>query len=209
VGGARLVFRTWLCACLALLAACSGPAQRAEATGDGAATVYVVRRGWHTDVAFPVEGLHGPLQLIAAEFPGARYLVFGFGDRRYLLSRGRDFGDELLALWPGAGLILVTGLQATPQQAFGANQVVALRLPPQRADAVADYVRDSLQLDSGALRSVAPGPYPDSLFYASTRTYSGLHTCNTWTAEALRAGAVPVDSAGVIFAWQLWSQLQP
>jgi hypothetical protein len=194
---------------LLTLAACAGPPERAAAADD-AVTVYVVRRGWHTDIGFAAADLQGgPLQSVAADFPGARYLVFGFGDRRYLLSRGRDLGDELLALWPGTGLILASGIRLTPQQAFGAGGVVELPLPRQGAAAIAAYVRASLQADAGgAVRSLAPGPYADSLFYASGVRYSGFHTCNTWTAQALQAGQVPVSSSGVVFAWQLWPQVR-
>jgi hypothetical protein len=50
---------------------------------------------------------------------------------------------------------------------------------------------------------IADGPYPGSLFYASSGTYSGFYTCNTWTADALRVGGLPVSSDGVLFAGQV------
>jgi hypothetical protein len=45
------------------------------------------------------------------------------------------------------------------------------------------------------------------VFYAATGTYDLSHTCNTWTAEALRAAGAPVSAAGVVFAGQLLDQL--
>jgi hypothetical protein len=53
----------------------------------------------------------------------------------------------------------------------------------------------------------APGPYEDSLYFAATERYSAIHTCNTWAAEALRAGGLPLRAKLVVFAGQLWSQL--
>jgi hypothetical protein len=41
------------------------------------------------------------------------------------------------------------------------------------------------------------------VFYAARDTYDALHTCNTWTAETLRAGGLPVPSAGVLFVGQV------
>lgn len=194
----------------ALLAGCATvPRDEAPGVGDAdAATVYVVRRGWHSDVGFAVRDLDGPLAAVAADFPGANYLVVGFGDRGYLESREHGSGADLLALWPGEGLMLVTGLKDRPQQAFGEDEVVELRLRRGAMEAVRAFVRDSFRLPvDGKLSSEALGPYPGSLFFASALRYSGAHTCNTWTAQALRAGRVPVHDGGVVFAWQLWSQL--
>ncbi len=65
--------------------ACAGGT--AGDSNEGAATLYVARRGWHTDVGFDVSQLTAPLCSIAVKFPGAKYLFFGFGDRRYLLAK--------------------------------------------------------------------------------------------------------------------------
>ena len=32
--------------------------------------------------------------------------------------------------------------------------------------------------------------------------------CNTWAAQVLKAAALPIHSAGVIFAGQLWGQVR-
>jgi hypothetical protein len=63
--------------------------------------------------------------------------------------------------------------------------------------------------DETAPRRIGTGPYPDSVFYASTGTYNLSHTCNTWTAEALRVAGLPVRTAGVVFANQVLDQVQP
>lgn len=194
-----------LLAVAALLAACATVPQE-SAIGGKATTVYAIHRGWHTDIAFAAQDLHGPLAAVAQDLGGAKYLVFGFGDRRYLESRG--VGTGLLALWPGQGLMLATGLLVKPQEAFGADQVAELQLSPERAQAVAAFIWHSFRPDAdGAVRSEAPGPYGGSRFYPASPRYSALHTCNSWTAEALQAGGVPVHSTGVIFSWQIWMQL--
>ena len=39
--------------------------------------------------------------------------------------------------------------------------------------------------------------------------FTGLHICNTWTAEALRVAGLPVSATGVVFAAQVLDQLPP
>ena len=64
------------------------------------AVIYVARRSWHIDVGFAVADLQPPLNAVAAQFPGVRYLFFGFGDRHYLLAKDRNAPVLLAALWP-------------------------------------------------------------------------------------------------------------
>jgi len=193
----------------------------AAALGDTAAsveTLFVVRRGWHIDIGFTVADLEPPMNSFAAEFPGAKYLLFGFGDRRYLTSPHHGPAMLLRALWPDAGLLLGTGLRSTPAIAFGAANVVELTIP--RADALqAQYfVWQSLSatqqsdmtaraIDSHALVGI-PGPYQGSSFYYSRDVYSAVHTCNTWAAEALRRAGLGISSRGVVFAPQLWRRVR-
>ena len=56
---------------------------RTEAAGADAAksvVIYVVRRGWHMDIGFAAADLQPPLNDVIGQFPGVRYLFFGFGD---------------------------------------------------------------------------------------------------------------------------------
>ncbi|MGA2188715.1 MAG: DUF2459 domain-containing protein [Steroidobacteraceae bacterium] len=185
-----------------------------QPTGDGppqaGAAVYLARRGWHVDVGFAVASLTAPLDAVAREFPGARYLFFGFGDRRYLMAKHRNMPALLAALWPGKGLILATALGATPADAFGAAQVIEIRISPAQLLAAQDFIWRSLgdrDLPStDALPVAAPGPYEGSLYLSARPGYSAFHTCNTWAAEALGRAGLPVHSAGVLFAGQLWRQ---
>jgi Protein of unknown function (DUF2459) len=172
---------------------------------DAGVPVYVVRRGWHVDVGMALTDLQPPLQMVAAAFPGSRYLLFGFGDRRYLV-RG---GNLLAALWPGPGIILATSVR-TPQlgDAFGDENVIQLRLSTQQMRTLQGFIWATLLSHEGSVMPLAPGPYPGSAYYEAVQRYSALHTCNTWAAEALKSGELPVKSVGVEFAWQLWHQVQ-
>jgi hypothetical protein len=177
-------------------------------------TIYVVRRGWHIDVGFAAPELVAPLGTVTGEFPGARYLLFGFGDRRYLMAKHSHVPAMLGAVWPGQALILVTGLAATPRQAFGEKGVIALAVSPAQSKELQAFIVGSLEAVNGGVQAVngdfavtAPGPYGGSLYFSSGLKYSGFHTCNTWAAEGLHRAQLPIRSRGTLFAGQLWRQV--
>jgi Protein of unknown function (DUF2459) len=177
--------------------------------GSQAATAFVIDRGWHTDIGIGVEEVHGPLITIEQSFPGVRYLVFGFGDRAYLLARHRTLLDMVGAVLPGPGAMLVTALRAPPTDAFGAEHVIGLPLSQAQLDRLTGFIWNNLQKNSRGLPLViADGPYPGSIFYASSATYDVAYTCNTWTADALYVAGLPVSPDGVVFASQLMRRVR-
>lgn len=173
-----------------------------------ASTVYVARRGWHIDVGMEVLDLAPPLASSARTLPQARYIFFGFGDRRFLLAKKHNAPVLLASIWPGQGLMLLTGLSAAPERGFGADHVIRLTVSADQMQALQDFIWGSLQTRDGEIMAQDPGPYEDSVYIPAASKYSALHTCNTWVAESLRAGGFRVHSAGVIFAGQLWRQVR-
>ena len=169
--------------------------------------IYVIDRGWHTEIALPVAELRGKLAMVAANFPGASTLTFGFGDRAYLLERKTDFLDMLRALFPGQAALLVTGLRLPPAAAFGAENVVTLAIAKPQLDALEEFLARYFA-SQGAVQLVplGDGPYPGSLFFASDAIYDAFFTCNSWTAESLRAAGYPVSTTLVIFADQVMAE---
>lgn len=173
-----------------------------------ASTIYVARRSWHVDVGIEVTDLAPPLVALADALPGARYLFFGFGDRHYLLAKKHNAPVLLAALWPGAGMMLLTGLSSFPEEGFGADQVISLRLDAEQMRALQAFIWNTLDTRSGATGAYAPGPYAGSVYFAASTKYSALRTCNTWVAQALRASGLRIHSAGVVFAGQVWSRVR-
>jgi len=53
---------------------------------------------------------------------------------------------------------------------------------------------------------LADGPYPGSVFLASTETYDLFNTCNTWTAAVLNDAGLPIDPR-VLLADQVMQQV--
>jgi uncharacterized protein (TIGR02117 family) len=184
-----------------LISACAPPVA-IPATGDSA--IYVIRRDWHTDIGLPVDEIAGPLASVETSFPGVRYLTFGFGERQFFLNGEYHFGAMLGALFPSRSALLMTALSATPEQAFQANNVVVLHVSRASLDRIEAALWNELEKSSaGTPVMLANGPYPGSVYYAANSTYSGLYTCNTWTADMLRIGGLPMPSAGILFAGQI------
>jgi uncharacterized protein (TIGR02117 family) len=205
----RLVLRGSALLGMASLLACSTAPPPAHdptyARSTAPVAVYVARRKWHIDVGFAAADLEPALRPVKAGFATAKYLFFGFGDRRYLLTKSKNAPLLVRALWPGPALVLVTAIDGAPADAFGQSQVIKIELSAAQRQAMQAFIRASM---SGSnLTPLAPGPYPESAFYATTQQYSALHTCNTWAAEALRAADQPIRATGVIFAGQLWHQV--
>lgn len=179
-----------------------------EAAGDGV-TIYLIAAGWHTEIALAVDVIPDPLRAVVPDFPGARYLSFGWGERNYYMARAPTVGDAMNALLPGPAVLLVTPLPLPPRDSRSAAQVFGLRVSPAGLDRLSGYLWTAFERSAdGTTHRLAAGPGPGSVFYAATGTYSSSFTCNTWTAEALRVGGVPVTSTGVVFAGQLTDQLR-
>jgi uncharacterized protein (TIGR02117 family) len=174
----------------------------------GNAVLYVVERGWHTDIGLPVDEVTGPLASLEADFPGVKYLVFGYGERTYYMAKRAGSGEMIAALFPSKSAILLTALNAPPPVAFPDHRVAMLSVSQQGVDAIANRIWERLEktADGSAVR-LGQGPYLGSMFYASNETYDLFHTCNTWTAFLLRDGGVPINPHGVLFADQVMQQV--
>jgi uncharacterized protein (TIGR02117 family) len=158
----------------------------------------------------PVEALSGRLSPLRREFPSARYLAFGWGARDYYMAQNFGIGDLLRAAVPGPTVMLVIPLEISPEAFFGASNVFLLHAPPNGTQHLSQFLWEYLVIEeNGTPGRIGAGPYPQSAFYASTGSYNLGHTCNTWTAEALRAAGLPVNPAGVVFSGQVLDQLPP
>lgn len=191
----------WLAAAL-LLCGCTTPI--GHLAPPGPAIIYVIERGWHSDIGLPVEEIAGPLAALEQPFPGVHFLTFGFGERQFLLARRATLGGMLSALLPSRSALLMTALRAPPDAAFGAQHVVVLHVSRAGIARIEAAIRGELENSpAGQPVALAAGPYAGSVFYAALGTYDAFNTCNTWTAEMLRAGGLPVPTAGVLFVGQV------
>ena len=179
-----------------------------EARGDGV-PIYLIAAGWHTEIALAVHAMHDPLRAVTPDFPGAQYLSFGWGERNYYMARAPTVGDAMSALFPGPAVLLGTPLYRPPRDSKANARVFELSLSTAGLDRLSNYLWAAFEKSGErSPRRLADGPEPGSVFYAATGTYSATYTCNTWTADGLRAGGIPVTPAGVVFVSELTDQLR-
>lgn len=170
------------------------------------ATVYVVTHGWHTDLGIPDGTLRGPMTQFRRIFPGMTVLMAGFGKRTFMMAPVTHLGDLLIGPFPGTGTLLIAGLTAPPDRAYGDGTMAVLHLPPGGAERLSDFVWRTLEVAGGQPVRIGDGFFPGSVFYASRIGYSGLYTCNSWAADALHAAGLVDGAAGVVFAGQVMAR---
>lgn len=184
------------------LIGCAASPPPADLTGEPTTeTIWVIERGWHTDIGVEAASISPALADVRAAFPGVRALTFGFGERAYLLRKNHNVIDMLAALLPNPGAVLVTALRVAPNAAFPDGDVVVLHVSERQRAQLEGFIAGALSRGpDGVHRAIAGGPYPGSAFYASTGTYSLTFTCNTWTAEGLQTASLPVRANSILFA---------
>lgn len=174
----------------------TGPRGRPPARALG-----VLHEGWHTGLVFPVREITGPLQSLRPWFPQATWVAIGWGERPYYMARHPGWLTGLRALFPASSVLHVrTFLMGNTRNP---PDIAWYRLRPRDWRRLRRFLDQSLAtMPHGPLLPVA-GQRRRGWFFASRMTYDALHTCNTWTVQALHAAGLPVHSIGVIFAGQI------
>jgi len=135
---------------------------------------------------------------------------FGWGARDYYMARDPGIGDILRAVASGPAVMLVIPLKMALKRFSGFRTLLLSTCRRGGIERLSQLLWNYLATDEeGAPHRIGAGLYPESVFYASTGTYNLSHTCNTWTAAALRVTGLPVSATGVVFAAQVLDQLPP
>jgi uncharacterized protein (TIGR02117 family) len=175
-------------------------------------TIYIASDGMHTNFFVPVRTAiydwSQQLDLAAIGSDAAadyHYLQFGWGDRIFYMGTPswKEFRitNALRALfyWHNPSAIFVKGHAAAPQT--GNESVTCLRLSQTDYLALMHFLQATFQTNAeGRVTRLGSGQDGTSSFYAATGLYSILRTCNSWTAEGLRAANVNTP---------LWGGLAP
>jgi uncharacterized protein (TIGR02117 family) len=172
--------------------------------------IYVSGDHFHTNLWVPVETpvfrWRDQLDLtqVGGDASQFRYLQFGWGDRIFFVETPSweqvQLSNALRALFrPGnASALLVKGHAALPEMPN--DTVRCLRLGKTDYLALMAFINNSFQTNGAGKQRLASGQDRQSSFYAATGTYSIFNTCNSWTADSLRAANVNTP---------LWAGLAP
>jgi hypothetical protein len=162
-----------------------------------AVEVFLVDNGAHSDLALPRAALgDGPAGRAAAMATAKPWVMIGYGDARFFIETGVSLGrgvDALRAMFaPGnPGALRFDGLSDAPDRLWNEG-VTPVRISRAGLAAMTARIDRSVRLDADGrpIVQLSP-PEPDSLFVRSRETFSALHLCNHWTAEALHAAGLP------------------
>ena len=201
-----------LALCTVLLATCES-APPPAVTDDGPRTrlIHVASNGWHTAIVVPAAAVAAIGALPeAADFPDAKYLEFGWGDRTYYPAEEKTLGMALAAaLVPTAAVMHMAGRLAAPSDETRGLEVVPVALTEAGFRTLVGAIAATFERPSGGrAESVSRGLYPGSRFYHAHGTFHLFNTCNTWTARMLRAGGVALSSSGIVTADGLMARLR-
>ncbi len=184
--------------CIAYLCLCSSsfkpwgfsPLSRAEQT-----TIFVVNHGWHAGLVIPANVLGHKLEVISPYFDSPAFYELGWGDSGFYQAEEITAGLVAKALlWPSESVMHVVALPMEPVSYFSGSEVVALTLSSEGVKRLTARIAASFKYDSnGRLEKMRPGLYGQSLFFVGAGTYHGFNTCNSWTANVLASGGVPID----------------
>lgn len=182
-------------------------AARMAAAGEVYA-VYVSSNGWHTGIVVATDDIPADKIPEAADFPGAAFLEFGWGDADFYPKPDAGIFAAIGAAFPGPAVMHVAALTARPSEFYMEVEEVELELGLEDFVALIRYLHESFAREGERVESTGPGLYSFSKFYPATGTFSLNNTCNTWTARGLEAAQVNVKSRGVQRAEDLMKQLR-
>jgi uncharacterized protein (TIGR02117 family) len=186
-------------ALLVTLGGCCGPVRGLYPPPDTAVRdIYVVNNHWHTGLVLRASELTPTLRGMLPRFANAEYLEIGWGDDRFYRSPQSTSGLAVQALFASRGSVLhVVPLSRLPEVHYREFLVdlYRLRISPEGHRRLVAFMETSFDLsDSGAAIELEPGWAPGSWFYRAHGKYSVLHTCNQWTADALRTTGFPISA---------------
>jgi uncharacterized protein (TIGR02117 family) len=173
-------------------------------------TVYLLRHEWHAGLVVDRRDVGAAYGLDAPDLLAKDWLEFGWGDADFY--QDRDAGVLLglkAVVMPNDSVMHVHGFDGPPDRAFPQNEMLAVRLLPEGHARLLAFIRSSFKRNAeGRVRRLGPGLYGLSYFYEGEGTYHAFRTCNTWAAEALAAGGIPIDPSGIVTVGQIMDALR-
>ncbi len=193
----------WFIAC--------GAALSPDDTDSHTHLVHVVSNGWHTAIVVPAPALAvtGTIPEMA-DFPGAAFFEFGWGDRDYYQAKEKTLEMTLAAvLVPTPAIMHIAAFQAPPKDDGKGLEVISIGLTKSGFQSLVQAIAAEFERPSGGrAESISHGLYSNSYFYHAKGEFHLFNTCNTWTARMLRAGGVAFSPSGIVTANGLMSRLR-
>ena len=174
--------------------AASVPGLYPPARDEGATVVYLVDHGQHTGLILPVEAIPTRLWPEVEDLRGFRSVEVGWGDDDFYRGERPTCGTALkAACWPTQSVLHVVAIQGPVEQRYPPGALVRIRLSDSGFHALCRFISDShARTAPGRATPLESHASGRSRFYRARGAYCFPHTCNTWTARALRSAGCPI-----------------
>lgn len=161
--------------------------------------VYITGGTMHTNLIVPLQNdaynwrHHLNVNAIGGNATDFRYLQFGWGDRAWYVETPAWSKINLLSglralFLQNSAALFVMGHAQVPRNA--GETLKCVRLSAADYQAMMQSIDRSFQTTNQGKQQISLSRDRAGAFYEATGKYSLLHTCNSWTADALNAANV-------------------
>lgn len=168
-------------------------------------TIFVVQRGWHSGIVVRAADWPNAQWQLLQEFPTAKFLEFGWGDKRFYQAEEETFAMAVrAALWPTPSVIHVVALENTDPTEAHAEHIVPVRVSAEGLRALTAGIELEFAsvgpIPGGQQVSWAPAP---NRFYDAKSAFHFPRMCNWWVARRLEDAGCPIRTWTVVTAHQV------
>jgi uncharacterized protein (TIGR02117 family) len=144
------------------------------------------------------------------ELPASAYLEVGWGDQEFYQAPKRTLGLLLkAALTPTPSVLHLVWFDQPVPTYFPASEIIEIGVTQPGFEALSRFIAATYDRDAHAKTiPLGPGLYGSSVFYRARGKYHLFNTCNTWTAQALRAAGCPTRVTGLLTAGNVMARAQ-
>lgn len=173
--------------------------------------IHVTSNGWHTAIVVPAPALIATGAIPeAADFSGAAFLEFGWGDRDYYPARKKTLGMTLTAALVQTPAVMHVAAHPAPPEVDGTGyELISVELTEAGFRRLAKALAAEFERPMGGrAEPISRGLYSHSYFYRAHGKFHLFNTCNTWTAGMLRVSGVALSPSGIVTANKLMTRLR-
>jgi uncharacterized protein (TIGR02117 family) len=168
-------------------------------------SVYIVKRGNHTGIAFARADWPDRHWSVLNDFADSDYLEIGWGDERYYQAEQETLWLGLrAALWPTSSVVHVIGVRAPIVDHIWADDIVEVRVSVDGLRLMAEAIQREFTESSPTATPVSmrAAPKPNH-FYSARGKFYFPRMCNWWSASRLREASCPIAPWTIVTAGQV------
>lgn len=173
------------------------------------ADIFLINIGWHSGIALERRYLREAFGKEIAAFPDAGYFEFGWGDEGFYRADDPGVWLALRAVFASAATVVhFVALSQHPARAFPQAKVTKLKIDGNGLKGLLTFLHSAMARDAaGQSQPLGPGLYMQSQFYLARGQFGLFNNCNRWSARALVAAGLNIDSDAVLTAEDIEGQI--